>query len=177
VISTVSVYVSSLKSPDLNFITAPYIKHVVDDGSLNEAFYVPLTIVNRGARPGTVLSFELNVTHQPSGESRTYYGQYFTQDNSQTTLGDFFTPITLNGYSSVSNTVCFYPIGTLEGNFFSLTGKYEFEVIGTVTNVKNETSKSTSNQFRITVDEEMVNEIQEQFDGEYIYPLPIEDVP
>jgi hypothetical protein len=177
VISTISIYVNNLKSPDISFITAPYIKHVVDNGSLNEAFYIPLTMVNRGARPGTVLSFELKVTYQADGKSQIYYGQYFTQENSQTNLGNFFTPITLYGYSSESFTVCFYPLGIMEGNFFSQTGVYEFEIVGMVTNVKNESSKPISNHFRITVDEAMLDVMQAQPDGEYLYPLPIESLP
>ena len=39
VISTVNVYVTNLKSPDLSVIVAPYIRHIVDDQSLNEAFF------------------------------------------------------------------------------------------------------------------------------------------
>ena len=133
-----SFYFSSLKPSDISFISAPYMKHVVDDASFNEAFYIPLTIVNRGARPGTVLSFEVRVTMQTTGEKRTYYGQYFTQDNSHTELGDFFTPITINGYSSASYTVCFYPLGTMAGNMFSQEGEYKFVVAAKVSNAINE---------------------------------------
>ncbi len=174
-VSLIGFYFSNLKPPKISFVTAPYIKQVVDDGSLNEAFFIPLTIVNRGAQPGTVLSFELNVANQTRGESRTYYGQYFAQENSQASLGDFFTPITLAGYSSASYTICFYPIGTVVGNLFSKEGVYEFEVVGKITNVKDQASIITENQFKITVDATMANIMDSQPDGEYIYPLVIED--
>jgi hypothetical protein len=175
-ISAMGFYVSSLKSPEISFITAPYIKHVVDNASFNEAFFVPLTIINRGARSGTVLEFDLNVTNRSTRETRTYYGQYFTQENSQTDLGDFFTPITLNGYSSVSYTVCFYPIGMTEGNLFSQEGVYEFEVVAKVSNVRDQDTRTAKNSFQVTVDPNMESAMREQLDGEYIYPLPIENL-
>jgi hypothetical protein len=175
-ISAISFYISSLQPPKISFVTAPYIKHVVDNASLNEAFFIPITILNRGARSGTVLSFELTVTNVTSGETRTYHGQYFTQEGSQTTLGDFFTPISLNGFSSTSYTVCFYPIGTVAGNIFSQAGVYQFEVIAGILNTKNEIQQSTANTFQVTLDQNMESVILEQPDGEYIYPLPIENL-
>lgn len=174
IVSAVGFYFSSLKPSDISFISAPYIKHVVDDASFNEAFYIPLTIVNRGARPGTVLSFEIGLTVQTTGEKRTYYGQYFTQDNSHTQLGDFFTPITINGYSSASYTVCFYPLGTTAGNLFSQEGEYKFVVAAKVSNVTDEVPITTENTFRIIVDRGMEQLMKKQIDGEYPFSLPIE---
>ena len=176
-VSAIGFYMSSLRPPDLSFVTAPYIKHVVDNASFNEAFFVPLTIVNRGAKSGTLLAFELRVFNQSSGETRTYYGQYFAQAHAPTELGDFFTPITLAGYSSVSNTVCFYPLGSEAGNLFSEPGTYDFEVIGKVSNVKTQDAETRTHRFRITVDETMASVMEAQLDGEYIYPLPIEPLP
>lgn len=176
-VSAVGFYTSSLKPPDISFITAPYIKHVVDDASLNEAFYIPLTIINRGAWSGTVLSFEIRVINHTTQEERAYYGQYFTRANSQTELGDFFTPITLNGYSSAAYTVCFYPLGTMAGNLFSQEGEYEFVVRAKVSNVKGELPITTEDTFRITVDRSMENVMKGQVHGEYPYSLPIESIP
>jgi hypothetical protein len=175
-ISAVGFYVSSLRAPEISFVTAPYIKHVVDNASLNEAFFVPVTIINQGARPGTVLSFELSVTNQTTEATRTYYGQYFAQENSPTDLGDFFTPITLGGSSSTSRTVCFYPIGTVSGNFLSQKGVYEFQVIAQISNVQNQSSQISEDKFQITVDEGMASAMRAQSDGEYIFPLPIEPI-
>jgi hypothetical protein len=175
-VSAIGFYMSSLRSPDLNFVIAPYVKHVVDNASLNEAFFVPLTVINRGAKAGTVLSFDLKVTYLANGETRTYYGQYFTQENSQTDLGDFFTPITLNGYSSTSSTICFYPLGSSQGNLLFGPGVYEFEVTAEVSNVKDEEPTIIKDVFQITVDENMKNVMQKQPDGEYLYPLPIESI-
>lgn len=174
VISAVGFYINTVRPPNISVITAPYIKHVVDNASLNEAFFVPLTLVNQGAQTGTVLSFDLNVTNRETGETRTYYGQYFAQDDAPTELGAFFTPITLDGYSSASYTVCFYPIGSQAGNLFSGQGDFDFEVVGKVSNVAKKNTQTRTNAFHISVDESMANVMASQPDGEYIYPLKIE---
>jgi len=108
IISTVNVYVTNLKSPDLSMIVAPYIRQIVDNTSLNEAFFIPLTIVNQGAKPGSMLSFELVITSMETGAQETYYAQYFAQENNSELLGGFFTPLNLSGHSTARRTVCFY---------------------------------------------------------------------
>lgn len=173
VVSIVSFYTASLKAPDLYFYTAPYIRHIVDSGSLNEAFYIPLTLANRGARQGTLVSVDLAVTYLPDGSQRRYFGQYFAQDNTQDLVGGFFTPLTLNGYSSDSRTVCFYPLGAQSGNFFAREGDYEFTLIGAAANVRGAADRAISDSFRVTVDAGMLAVMQSQPDGEYIFPIPV----
>ena len=112
VISTVNVYVTNLKSPDLSMIVAPYVRHIVDDTSLNESFFIPLTIVNQGAKPGSLTSFELIITYLPTGEKATYYAQYFAQENNSELLGSFFSPLNVAGHSSDGRTVCFYEVSS-----------------------------------------------------------------
>lgn len=172
-ISTSTLYQTRLRAPDLSFTTAPYIKHVVDNQSGNEAFFIPITITNRGAKPGTLLSFELLVSHQPSGETRTYYAQYRTQLNSHSNIGEFFTPITLYGQSSVSQTICFYPIGQRAGNFFSQEGEYTFRITSQVANVRGHTSLASTSAVTISVSTDMLALMTSQPDGEYPYPLAV----
>jgi hypothetical protein len=173
-VSGIGFYLSTLKPPNIDFVTAPYIKHIVDNASFNEAFFIPVTISNQGARSGTVLSFELNVTNLTNGKSRTYFGQYFTKDNSPSELGNFFTPITVNGYSSLSKTVCFYPIGITQDNLFSEEGKYDFNLKGEVSNENGGTLRIIENTFQISANKNMEALMLEQPDGEYIFPLPVE---
>jgi hypothetical protein len=177
VISAVTIYESSLKPPEMSFLIAPYVKQVVDNQSHNEAFFIPLTVINRGAQPGTLFSFELNVTHVPSGEEQKFFGQYFTADNSQSEIGAFFTPITLNGYSSEAVTVCFYPLGQRSGNFFARKGSYRFEVLGRAANVRDASDQIKRDAFSINVDDGMLAVMQGQPDGEYIYPMAIQALP
>lgn len=172
-ISTVSVYVTNLKSPDLSIIVAPYVRHIVDNTSLNESFFIPMTIVNQGAKPGTLTSFELTVTYLPTGEQETYYSQYFTQEDNSELLGSFFAPINLSGYSSAGRTVCFYPLGARSGNFFAETGAYEFTITGVAANVRGRPQKRITQVFKIDLTQEMYNQMQQTPDLEYPYPMPV----
>jgi hypothetical protein len=173
-ISTVNVYVTNLKSPDLSMIVAPYIRQVVDNTSLNEAFFIPLTIINQGARPGSLTSFELVITYLPTGEQETYYSQYFTQEDNSELLGSFFSPMNLTGYSSDGRTVCFYPLGKREGNFFAETGTYEFTLMGLAANVRGRPQKRITQVFNIELTDEIHSQMQQTPDHEYPYPMPIE---
>ncbi|MEW5831036.1 MAG: hypothetical protein AB1846_19265 [Chloroflexota bacterium] len=176
IISTVNVYVTNLKAPDLSLTVAPFVKQVVDNQSRNEAFFIPVTVTNRGAKPGSLVSFEMSVNYLPTGEQQVYYGQYFAQENNSELLGSFFAPMNLNGYSAVSRTVCFYPQGKQEGNFFARTGSYEFTVTGTAANVNGDSQKRILKVFRIELTQEMSDLMQSQPDGEYVFPMRVEPV-
>jgi hypothetical protein len=173
VISTVNVYVTNLKSPDLSMIVAPYIRHIVDDQSLNESFFIPVTVVNQGAKPGSLTSFELTVTYLPTGEQESYYAQYFAQEDNSELLGGFFSPLNLAGYSSDGRTVCFYPLGKRGGNFFTQTGIYEFTLTGVAANVRGRPQRSISQAFTIDLTQEMYGQMQLEPDLEYPYPMRI----
>ena len=174
IISTVNVYVTNLKSPDLSMIVAPYVRHIVDNTSLNESFFIPLTVVNQGAKPGSLTSFELVVRYLPTGEQETYYSQYFAQDNNSELLGSFFSPVNLSGYSSEGRTVCFYPLGAKSGNFFAETGAYEFTLTGVAANVRGKPQKRIIQVFKIALTQEMYTQMQQTPDLEYPYPMPVE---
>lgn len=174
VISTVNVYVTNLKSPDLNMIVAPYMRQIVDNGSLNEAFFIPVTVVNRGAKPGSVLSFELVVTYLPTEEQSTYYAQYFANKDHPELLGSFFTPLNLTGYSANGFTLCFYPLGERKGNFFAQIGAYEFALTGMAANVRGQTQERMVKVFKVELTQEMFDQMQREPDLEYRYPMRIE---
>jgi len=173
VISTVNVYVTNLKAPDLSISVAPYVRHIVDNTSLNEAFFIPLTIVNQGAKPGSLTSFELTVTYMPTGEQETYYSQYFAQENNAELLGSFFSPVNLTGYSAEGRTVCFYPLGARSGNFFTEPGTYEFTLTGVAANVRGRPQKRIVQVFNIDLTQQMYNQMQQTPDLEYPYPMPV----
>lgn len=174
IISTVNVYITNLKAPDLSMNIAPFIRQIVDNQSQNEAFFIPVTIVNQGAKPGSLLSIDLAVNYLPTGEQKVYYGQYFAQENNSELLGGFFTPVNLNGYSAVSRIICFYPQGSRDGNFFSRTGTYEFTLTGATANVRGDSQKQITKVFRIELTQEMFDLMETQPDGEYVFPMRLE---
>lgn len=175
-LSTFNLYINYLKSPDISFVVAPYISHLVDDVSRNEAFFIPITVINRGARPGTVLSFQLSVIHITTRRQGEYFAQYYTKEDEPRVIGDFFTPMSLQDYSSTSKTICFYPLGSRVGNLFAEAGTYEFNVKAILANVQNDAQRSITHIFRVTVTDDMVGIMKSQADGEYPYPLQIEIV-
>ena len=172
-LSTFNFYFGYLKAPDINFVVAPYISQVVDAHSGNEAFFIPVTVINRGARPGTVLSFELTVTRSPDGQQADYFAQYYGQTDNPFGLGVFFTPLSLNGYSSVSQTVCFYPTGPRQGEFFSVAGDYDFQMVAVVANVQARAQKQTVQDFHVALTNEMIGVMKATQGGMYPYPIPI----
>jgi hypothetical protein len=175
VLSTFNLYVDNLKSPDISFSIAPYISHAVDSNSRNEGFFIPLTVVNRGARPGSILSFDLTVTHLPTQKQTGYFAQYYAADDDFRLIGDYFSPMSLHGYSTESKTVIFYPPGIRTGIFFAEPGTYEFDVTATVANVRNDSRKTILQTFHVELTDEMVAGIQD--DGKYPFPMKIEASP
>jgi hypothetical protein len=174
IISTVNVYVTNLKSPDLSMTIAPFMRQIVDNNSLNEAFFITVTLVNRGAKPGSILSFELTITYLPTGERSSYFAQYFANEENPEILGQFFTPINLDGYSASGRTVCFYPLGERKGNFFAQTGTYEFSMTALAANVKGQSQKKIIQVFRVELTQNMYDQMQKEPDFEYRYPIRIE---
>jgi hypothetical protein len=171
-LSTFNLYVDNLKSPDISFTVAPYISHAVDSQSRNEGFFIPLTVVNRGARPGTILSFDLTVTYQSTQNQASYFAQYYAVDDDFRLIGDYFSPMSLHGYSTSSKTVIFYPPGLRAGNFFSEPGVYEFKVTGIAANVRDKSQKTLVQTFQVTLTTEMIALMDE--DGKYPFPMKIE---
>jgi hypothetical protein len=173
-LSTFNLYVNSLRAPNMSFTVAPYVSHVVDNNSGNESFFIPLTAINRGARAGTILSFELTVTYLPTQKQARYYGQYYAQPEEQKVIGDSFSPMTIQGYSTDSKIICFYPQGLQVGNLFAEAGEYQFEVNAFAANINGSSQKNIIQSFRITLTDEMVAVLKGTPDGEYPFPIRIE---
>ena len=173
-VSFLNLYMASLRAPYVEVTVAPYIRHGVDDTSGHEAFFVPLTMANSGAQAATILSLEMTIRHVPSGDEKTLYGQYFAEE--RTRLGEFFTPIGLPGYSDVSRTVAFYPLGEQTDRIFDSPGLYVFQLAALVSNVGGRSGAADVQleEFHITLSPQQSTQIQENVEGEYLFPLAIE---
>ncbi len=105
--SGLSLYQSVVKQPDLHVYVPPVMHLGRDETGKLETISIPITISNRGAREGTVLSVDLVVKNQSGEKSRTFYSAYF---GSWPKAGiEPFAPIAVPGRSSYSGTVQFYP--------------------------------------------------------------------
>lgn len=109
VFSAYSFYESVLRAPELEVYVPPRIDYADPDSPDNpfEVFVLPLTILNDGARTGTVLSIDLEVTNPRRNEVKRFYaarlGTWGAQDQQP------FAPISLPGKGSFSHGLQFFP--------------------------------------------------------------------
>ena len=116
--SAYSLWESRLKQSDLRMFVPSVIEYTAPYQNNNfEAIIVPITISNEGARTGTVLSLELEVTDPKSNLTKRFYAANFgrwTMERTRSGAYQAFAPIALAGYSSRTETVQFYTRGDEE---------------------------------------------------------------
>jgi hypothetical protein len=110
--SAYSLWQTSLRPATLQVYVPPVISYASPFQNSNfEAFAIPITITNGGARTGTVLSMTLLVTAPEQKVSKHFYSANFGQwTNDKFRGGEFkpFAPISIPGRTSLSDTVQFY---------------------------------------------------------------------
>ncbi len=111
-VSGYSLWQTSLRRADLRVFVPPIIRYASPyQNSVFEVFEIPLTVINEGAQTGTVLSLDLEVTNPRSGAAKQFYSAGFGAWSLAKVAGEGllpFTPISLTGRSSQSETVLFY---------------------------------------------------------------------
>lgn len=128
--SGLSFYESVLKTASLEVYVPPVIHYARDQGGDVELFAIPLTVVNSGARTGTVLTMELDVESlRPEAEVKTkryysaYIGDHAAKDDETSRS---FAPLSLAGRTTFSDTVRFYPEGNPLPKLVDDAGDYRF---------------------------------------------------
>ncbi len=110
--SMYSLWRTSLKRADLHVFVSPVIRYASPyQNSIFEVFEIPLTVINEGAQTGTILSFDLEVTNSQNGTSKLFYSAGLGPWSLAKVKGEGlmpFTPVSLTGRSSQSETVLFY---------------------------------------------------------------------
>lgn len=128
--SGLSFYESVLKTASLEVYVPPVIHYARDDGGDIELFAIPLTVVNSGARTGTVLTMELEAESlRPGAEVKTkrYYSAFIGEHPvKQDETNHSFAPLSLAGRSTFSDTVRFYPEGNPLPRLVDEAGDYRF---------------------------------------------------
>jgi hypothetical protein len=116
--SAYSLWESRLKQSDLRVFLPAVIEYSAPYQNSNfEAIMIPVTISNEGARTGTVLSLELDVTDPKTNKTKRFYAANFgrwTMERTRSGAYQPFAPIALAGYSSRTETVQFYTRGEQE---------------------------------------------------------------
>ena len=110
--SAYSLYETSVRRPDLRAFVPPVIRYSSPYNNSNfEVFEVPVTLVNLGARAGTVLSMDLEVENPRKKTKKLFYSADFgrwTMDNANALNFRPFAPVSLPGKASSSDSVLFY---------------------------------------------------------------------
>jgi len=116
--SAYSLWESRLKQSDLRVFVPAVIEYSSPYQNSNfEAIVIPVTISNEGARTGTVLSLELDVTDPKTNQTKRFYAANFgrwTMERTRNSDYQPFAPIALAGYTSRTETVQFYTRGEEE---------------------------------------------------------------
>ncbi len=130
--SGLSFYESVMKTADLEVYVPPVIHYARDQGGDVEEFAIPLTIVNSGARTGTVLTMELTVESLRADatiKTKRYYSAFVGDPpvkDDETNRA--FAPLSLAGRTTFSDTVRFYPIGNPLPKLVDDAGDYGFKL-------------------------------------------------
>jgi len=110
-----SLWETSLKKPDLKVFVPEVIQYTSPYQNSNfEAFAIPVTIANEGARTGTVLALDLDVTDPRTNQTKRFYAHdlgSWSMDRARNRAFTPFAPLSLAGRSSRSESVLFYTKG------------------------------------------------------------------
>ena len=125
-----SFYETVIRAPDLSIYVPPHIRYA-DPNRPDDPFEVlaiPLTVANDGARTGTAMAIELDVTNLRTNESKKFYAANLGTWGG--TPERAFAPITLTGKASYSETVQFFPrVGETVPRILDLEpGKYRLKL-------------------------------------------------
>lgn len=111
-VSGYSLWQTTLRRPQLRLYVPPLIRYASPYQNSNfELFEIPLTVTNEGARSGSVLSMDLLVINQQTGNSKRFYSAGVGAWSLPKVRGEGlapFAPLSLAGRGSESVTVLFY---------------------------------------------------------------------
>jgi hypothetical protein len=123
----------SQKPAQLRLFVPPVINYALPYQNSNfEMFAVPVTVINQGARTGTILSMNLAVTDLQSKTTKQFYSASlgkWSVEKAQN--GDFepFAPVSLAGRVSHTDTIQFYTRGEKEPTqILQNPGRYRFTI-------------------------------------------------
>lgn len=131
-VSGYSMWSSKLTPAKLKVLVPPVIAYASPYQNSNfEAFEVPVTLVNEGARTGTVLSIDLEVTDPRTKATKRFYSADFGRWSLERTNNLPFAPLSLAGHTRQTETVLFHTRGDDEkpDQMVYEKGPYSFRLI------------------------------------------------
>ena len=132
VFSCFSYYETAWKADNLRLYAAPQIEFADAFNGVFDAFGLPVTIANTGARSGVALSFEMTVENLQSGEKKNYFGAEFgAWKASFNNEAEPFAPIAVPGRETATRRILFFPKKgeTVDRLVSTDAGRYRFTLI------------------------------------------------
>lgn len=129
-----SLWETSLKAAELSVFVPPVVHFSQPYNNTNfEVIEVPVTILNDGAKPGTVVSMNLAVTDPRKGLTKNFYAANlgrWSMEQTRALAYKPFAPISISGNSSRSETILFYTRGEEQkpNELIREKGNYNFEL-------------------------------------------------
>jgi Alpha-2-macroglobulin family len=128
-----TLWQTAFKRADIKAFVPPTIRYASPYQNSNfEVFEIPVTVLNQGARTGTVLAMELTVEVAGTGVAKRFYAAGFDQWNLERSRGGAFrpfTPLSLAGRTSRGKTVLFFAREDEKVmQIVERTGDYAFEL-------------------------------------------------
>lgn len=137
--SAISLYETVLRQPELSVYVPPVIHYTWEGGG--EVLAVPVTIANRGARDGTVLSMDLTASSSDRPDGKIFYSAYFVESGyflksrmQRTATGGLqitkqrpktpFAPLSIAGRGNYSGTILFFTKGKELPKLVSKPGEF-----------------------------------------------------
>ena len=137
--SAISLYETVLRQPELSVYVPPVIHYTRESGG--EVLAVPVTIANRGARDGTVLSMDLTASSSDRPDGKTFYSAYFVESGyflksrlQRSATGGLqitkqrpktpFAPLSIAGRGNYSGTILFFTKGKESPRLVSKPGEF-----------------------------------------------------
>jgi hypothetical protein len=116
--SAYSLWETSLKAPDVRVFVPPVIHYASPYNNSNfEVVSIPVTLTNEGARTGTVLGIELEVSEGAGKETKRFYAAdigRWSMERTRALAYQHFAPVALAGRTSRTDNILFYPKGEAE---------------------------------------------------------------
>jgi hypothetical protein len=113
-----SLWETSLKAPDVHVFVPPVIHYANPYNNSNfEVISIPVTMTNEGARTGTVLAINLDVTDPATKEVKRFYAAdigRWSMERTRAAVYQHFAPVALAGRTSKTDNLLFYPKGDTE---------------------------------------------------------------
>ncbi len=70
---------------------------------------------------------------------------------------------------------CMHPVSLLSETILTQPGEYQFQIRAVVANVRNKLQQSVVQTFHINMTDEMIADMQTTPNGEYRFPINVED--